>query len=383
MNIAIVGYPTYGGSGVVATELGKGLAHRGHNVHFLSYALPQRLDSIEANISFHEVSVNVYPLFQYPPYDLALASYMVNLVEHSDIDIFHVHYAIPHATSAFLAKQILGEKGRNVPIITTLHGTDITIVGSDPNYTPVVEFSINQSNGVTAVSEYLRDETYKRFKITNEIEVIPNFVDIDRFRKSDKEHFRKALCPDGEKIVVHVSNFRKVKRVTDVVEVFSRIRDSGVDAKLLLVGDGPERQNVEAKCRELEVCADCRFLGKQEKVEEILSISDLFLMPSGSETFGLAALEAMSCSVPVISSNIGGLPYLNLHEETGYVCELGDIEAMSNYAIKLLKDEKLHNRLSDNARKRAEYFEQGKVVEQYEAFYERIREEMHAGISGS
>lgn len=383
MNIAIVGYPTYGGSGVVATELGKGLAHRGHNVHFLSYALPQRLDSIEANISFHEVSVNVYPLFQYPPYDLALASYMVNLVEHSDIDIFHVHYAIPHATSAYLAKQILGEKGRNVPIITTLHGTDITIVGSDPNYTPVVEFSINQSNGVTAVSEYLRDETCKRFKITNEIEVIPNFVDIDRFRKSDKEHFRKALCPDGEKIVVHVSNFRKVKRVTDVVEVFSRIRDSGVDAKLLLVGDGPERHNVEAKCRELEVCSDCRFLGKQEKVEEILSISDLFLMPSGSETFGLAALEAMSCSVPVVSSNIGGLPYLNLHEETGYVCELGDIETMSNYAIKLLKDEKLHSRLSANARKRAEYFEQGKVVEQYEAFYERIREEMHAGISGS
>ncbi len=376
MNIAIVGYPTYGGSGVVATELGKGLAHRGHNVHFLSYALPQRLDSIEANISFHEVSVNVYPLFQYPPYDLALASYMVNLVEHSDIDIFHVHYAVPHATSAFLAKQILGEKGKRVPIITTLHGTDITIVGSDPNYTPVVEFSINQSSGVTAVSDYLKEETYKRFNINKHIEVIPNFVDIDRFRKSDKEHFRKALCPEDEKIVVHVSNFRKVKRVTDVVETFSRILDSGVNAKLLLVGDGPERQNVEAKCRELGVCSDCRFLGKQEKVEEILSISDLFLMPSGSETFGLAALEAMSCSVPVVSSNIGGLPYLNIHGETGYVCELGDIEAMSNHSIALLKDEELHEKLSANARKRAENFEQSKIVEQYEKFYETIRDQM-------
>lgn len=380
MNIAIVGYPTYGGSGVVATELSKGLAQRGHNLHFLSYARPQRLDSFDTNVSYHEVSVNVYPLFQYPPYDLALASYMVNLVEHSDIDVFHVHYAVPHATSAFLAKQILGEKGKKIPIITTLHGTDITIVGSDQNYTPVVEFSINQSNGVTAVSEYLKEETYRRFNITKDIEVIPNFVDVGRFRKSDMSHFRKAICPNDEKIVVHVSNFRKVKRATDVVEVFSRILDNGVDAKLLLVGDGPERQNVEAKCRELGVCSSCRFLGKQEKVEEILSISDLFLMPSGSETFGLAALEAMSCSVPVVSSNIGGLPELNIHGKTGYLCELGDIETMAKHSIAMLKDEKLHKELSDNARERAEIFEESRIVEHYEKFYERIRDGMHEKV---
>ncbi len=377
MNIVIVGYPTYGGSGVVATELGKGLAHRGHSVHFLSYARPQRLDSIETNVSYHEVTVNAYPLFEYPAYDLALASYMVNLTKHSDIDIFHVHYAVPHATSAFLAKKILGDKGRNIPIVTTLHGTDITIVGSDQNYTPVVEFSINQSNGVTAVSEYLKEETYRRFKIENDIEVIPNFVEIDRFRKSNKEHFRKAICPDGEKIVVHVSNFRKVKRVTDVVEVFAKVLESDVDAKLLLVGDGPERQNVEAKCRELGVCSYCRFLGKQEKVEEILSISDLFLMPSGSETFGLAALEAMSCSVPVVSSNIGGLPELNHHGKTGYLSDLGDVDKMAEYSVALLKDEKLHKEISDNARARAEYFEQSKVIGQYEAYYKKVLEEMH------
>lgn len=376
MNIAIVGYPTYGGSGVVATELAKGLAIRGHNVHFLSYARPQRLDSFDTNIAFHEVAVNVYPLFEYPPYDLALASHMVDLVKFEKIDLFHVHYAIPHATSAFLAKQILGETGKNIPIITTLHGTDITIVGNDPSYLPVVEFSINQSNGVTAVSEYLKDETYKNFNITKDIEVIPNFVDIERFKKSNKEHFRKAICPEGEKIIVHVSNFRKVKRVTDVVEAFQRVRAHGIDAKLLLVGDGPDRQNAEVKCRELEVCGDTRFLGKQEKVEEILSISDLFMMPSGSETFGLAALEAMSCSVPVISSNIGGLPELNIHGETGYLCELGDVDAMGNYAIELLQDEAKHKIFADNARKRAEFFVLDKVVEQYETYYKKIQAEL-------
>lgn len=378
MNIAIVGYPTYGGSGVVATELGKGLANRGHNVHFLSYARPQRLDVFDTRITFHEVAVNVYPLFEYPPYDLALASHMVDLVKFEKIDLFHVHYAIPHATSAFLAKQILGETGKHIPIITTLHGTDITIVGNDTSYLPVVEFSINQSSGVTAVSEYLKRETYKNFNITKDIEVIPNFVDIERFKKSDQEHFRKAICPDGEKIIAHVSNFRKVKRVTDVVEAFKKIRDNGVNAKLLLVGDGPDRHNAEIKCRELNVCGDTRFLGKQEKVEEILSIADLFMMPSGSETFGLAALEAMSCSVPVISSNIGGLPELNIHGETGYLCELGDIDKMAECATDLLLDESKHLIFAKNARARAEHFVLDKVVQQYEQYYEKIREETAA-----
>lgn len=372
MNIGIVCYPTYGGSGVVATELGKGLAQRGHNVHFLSYSRPQRLDTFQSNISYHEVNFNAYPLFEFPPYDLALASKMVNLIEYENIDLFHVHYAIPHTTSAYLAKQILGEKAKNVPVITTLHGTDITIVGSDPGYLPVVNFSINQSDGVTAVSEYLKNETFKRFDIQRDIEVIPNFVDIDRFKKEDKEHFRKAICPNDEFIITHVSNFRKVKRVVDVVTIFHKILQSGIKAKLILVGDGPERQNAEAKCRELQTCSDVRFLGKQEKIEEILSIADLFVMPSGSETFGLASLEAMSCSVPVISSNIGGLPELNIHGETGFLCDLGDVDAMANYAVRVLKDEKLKKRLSRNARKRAEEFELSKIVTKYENHYEKV-----------
>ncbi|HKJ44551.1 MAG TPA: N-acetyl-alpha-D-glucosaminyl L-malate synthase BshA [Balneolales bacterium] len=380
MNIGIVCYPTYGGSGVVATELGKGLAQRGHNVHFLSYSRPQRLNTFQSNISYHEVNFNAYPLFEFPPYDLALASNMVNLIEYENIDLFHVHYAIPHATSAYLAKQILGEKANHVPIITTLHGTDITIVGSDPGYLPVVNFSINQSDGVTAVSEYLKNETYQRFNIKNEIEVIPNFVDIDRFKKEDKEHFRKAICPNDEFIIAHVSNFRKVKRVTDVITMFSKVLQSGVKAKLILVGDGPDRQNAEAKCRELHVCNDVRFLGKQEKIEEILSIADLFVMPSGSETFGLASLEAMSCSVPVISSNIGGLPELNIHGETGFLCELGDVDSMADYAVRLLNDAKMKAEMSANARKRAEKFELSKIVTLYEQYYHKVMENLKASV---
>ncbi|MEX0773712.1 MAG: N-acetyl-alpha-D-glucosaminyl L-malate synthase BshA [Balneolales bacterium] len=375
MNIAIVCYPTYGGSGVVATELGKGLAQKGHNVHFLSYARPMRLDTFETNITYHEVNINAYPLFEYPPYDLALASHMVDLIRYEKIDLFHVHYAIPHATSAYLAKQILGDEGKHVPIITTLHGTDITIVGSDPSYAPVVTFSINQSDGVTAVSDYLKQETYDRFDLDKPIEVIPNFVDTERFNKTHREHFKKAICPDGEKVVTHVSNFRKVKRVADVVSTFHRVIESGIKAKLLLVGDGPERANAETKCRELGVCDHVRFLGKQEKIEEILSISDLFLMPSGSETFGLAALEAMSCSVPVISSNIGGLPELNIHGETGFLCELGDIDTMGDYAIRILKDDNFQQKLSDAARHRAELFEQDKIVSMYENYYLKVQEE--------
>lgn len=376
MNIGIVCYPTFGGSGVLATELAKSLGQRDHNVHMLSYDRPARLDTFQTNISYHEVNMNTYPLFEYPPYDLALANQMANLIEYENIDVLHVHYAIPHATSAYLAKQILGEKAANVPLITTLHGTDITIVGSDPSYKNIVDFSINQSDGVTAVSEYLKNETYERFDIKKEIQVIPNFIDLDRFKKSNKNHFKKAICPDGEKVVVHVSNFREVKRVPEVVSIFDRVLKDGIKAKLLLVGDGPDRQRAEKRCRELGICSQVRFLGKQDRVEEVLSIADLFLIPSGSETFGLAALEAMSCGVPVISSNIGGLPEVNVHGETGYLCDLADIDNMGNYAIKILRDEKLHKELAKNARKRAGKFEMAKIVTQYEQYYETCRNEL-------
>lgn len=374
MNIGIVCYPTFGGSGVVATELAKGLAQRGHKLHILSYARPARLDTFQTNISYHEVNINSYPLFEYPPYDLALANQMANMIEYEGIDVLHVHYAIPHATSAYLAKQILGKRASHIPIITTLHGTDITLVGSDASYKSVVDFSINQSDGVTAVSEYLKVETYNRFDIKKEIKVIPNFIDLDRFKKSNKSHFKKAICPEGEKVVVHVSNFREVKRVPEVVSIFDRILENGIKAKLLLVGDGPDRQRAERRCRELKICDQVRFLGKQENVEEILSIADLFLIPSGSETFGLAALEAMSCGVPVISSNIGGLPEVNLHEKTGYLCDLDDIDCMAKYAVQILSDEGLYEELSGNARKRAETFEMSKIVTQYENYYKEIKQ---------
>lgn len=373
MNIGIVCYPTFGGSGVVATELAKGLADKGHDLHILSYSRPARLDTFRTDITFHEVDLSSYPLFEYPPYDLALANVMVNLIKHSKLDVLHVHYAIPHATSAYLAKQILGDEAKHVPIITTLHGTDITLIGSDPSYKDVVDFSINQSDGVTAVSEYLRQETYNKFDIKKDIRVIPNFIDLDRFQKSNKTHFKKAICPNDEKVITHVSNFREVKRVPDVISAFDQILKNGVDAKLLMVGDGPDRQKAENKCRELGICDKVRFLGKQERVEEVLSISDLFLIPSGSETFGLAALEAMSCGVPVVSSNIGGLPEVNTHGETGYMCELGDVECMGRCSTEILKDEKLHARMSKATRARAEEFEMELVVKVYEDYYEEIK----------
>lgn len=375
MNIGIVCYPTFGGSGVVATELAKGLALRGHNVHMISYARPARLDSFQTNITYHEVDLSTYPLFEFPPYDLALANLMVNLIQFEKIEVMHVHYAIPHATSAYLAKQILADKAPDVSVITTLHGTDITLIGSDPSYKQVVDFSINQSDGVTAVSEYLKDETYRLFNIKKEIKVIPNFIDLDRFKKSDKNHFKKAICPDNEKVVVHVSNFREVKRVPVVVEVFHKIVKAGISAKLLMVGDGPDRVKAEQRCRELGICDQVRFLGKQDQVEEVLSIADLFLIPSGSETFGLAALEAMSCSVPVISSDVGGLPEVNIHGETGYLCGLDDIDCMAEFGIQLLKDDKLHAKIAAAARKRAELFELNKVVAEYENFYKVVIDE--------
>lgn len=376
MKIGITCYPVYGGSGVVATELGKALALRGHQIHFIAYSMPFRLGHVTENIYFHEVSVNAYPLFEYPPYSLALTSKMVDVARFENLDLLHVHYAVPHATSAVLARQILAQHDVFVPVVTTLHGTDITIVGQDPSFAPVVKYSINQSDGVTAVSDYLRRETERHFDVAKPIEVIPNFIDTERFVRMNKEHFKQALCPEGEKVLVHVSNFRPVKRAGDVVHVFHRLRSEGLPVKLLLVGDGPDRDATQRLARELGVVDDIRFLGKQEPVEEILSIADIFIIPSGSETFGLAALEAMACSVPVVSSDIGGLPELNIDNETGFLCPLGDIEALTDRVRRILLDDELQARMAAAARKRAvEVFDQDLIVPMYEDYYERILEE--------
>lgn len=372
MKIGIVCYPTYGGSGVVATELGKALAKEGHQVHFITYSQPTRLDFFNENLYYHEVSIKEYPLFQYPPYELALASKLVDVVEHEKLDILHVHYAIPHASAAHLARQILAKKGIVIPFVTTLHGTDITLVGKDATYEPVVTFSINESDAVTAVSEDLRKETLEHFKITKEIEVIPNFIDLERFKKQKKDHFKLAICPQGEKLIVHTSNFRKVKRVNDVILVFNNIRKA-MPVKLLMVGDGPERNKAEELCRQLGTCDDVRFLGKLEAVEEVLSVSDLFMMTSEKESFGLAALEAMACEVPVISTNAGGLPELNKHGESGFLCQIGDIEDMSEKAIYLLQDEHLP-RFKAGALKRAKEFDVTQILPVYENLYERVLE---------
>ncbi len=372
MKIGITCYPVYGGSGVVATELGKALAARGHEIHFIAYSLPFRLSNVTGNIFFHEVNISSYPLFEYPPYSLALTSKMVDVALYEELDLLHVHYAIPHATSAVLARQILDERLKNVPVITTLHGTDITIVGQDPSFRPVVAYSINQSDGVTAVSDYLKNETYKHFDIEKDIEVIPNFIDTESFYRSEKDYFRRALCPNGEKVLIHVSNFRPVKRAQDVVRVLYNLREAELPVKLLLVGDGPDRMPAEHLARELGVQEDVRFLGKQDPVMEILSVADVFLMPSGSETFGLAALEAMACEVPVVCSDIGGLPELVEHGESGFLCDLGDIDAMTEYTRELITDDELHQRMSKGARERAHHFDVKRVIPRYESYYESI-----------
>ena len=370
MKIGIVCYPTFGGSGVVATELGKGLAKVGHQVHFITYSQPSRLDFFDQNIFYHEVNIPTYPLFQYPPYESALSSAMVNVVKYAQLDLLHVHYAIPHASSAYLAKQILRAQGIHIPVITTLHGTDITLVGKDDSYEPVITFSINESDGVTAVSEFLKQSTYEYFAIKRDIEVIPNFIDLERFRKLEKSHFKTAICPDGEKLLVHTSNFRKVKRIEDVVMTFYKVRDV-IPSKLLLVGDGPERAKIERLCRDLDMMNDVRFLGKLDAIEEVLSVADLFLMPSETESFGLAALEALACEVPLITSNAGGLPELNVQGETGFMSNVGDVDDMVKNAIYVLQDENLP-RFKANALPRAKMFDLTTVLPQYERYYEKI-----------
>ena len=372
IKIGIVCYPTFGGSGVVATELGKALAKDGYQIHFITYSQPTRLDFLNENLFYHEVNTRTYPLFEYPPYELALASKMVSVAINEKLDLLHVHYAIPHASAAYMAKQILKTQGILIPVVTTLHGTDITLVGKDPTYEPVVTFSINQSDGVTAVSQDLRKETYHSFKITNDIEVIPNFIDLEKFKKQKKDHFKKAICPNGESLVVHTSNFRKVKRVLDVIRIFHNIVKE-IPAKLLMIGDGPDRDPAEILCRELHISEDVRFLGKLEAVEEVLSVADLFLMPSEKESFGLAALEAMACEVPVISTNTGGLPELNIQGGTGFLSAIGDVEDMTKKALFVLDPAHLPT-FKANALKRAKEFDISRILPLYESYYEYVME---------
>lgn len=373
MKVGIVCYPTYGGSGVVATELGMALAKEGHQVHFITYREPVRLEGFHENVFYHEVSALDYPLFQYQPYESALASKMVDVVKFERLDLLHVHYAIPHASAALMAKSILREQGINIPFITTLHGTDITLVGRDPSYRPVVEYSLNHSDGITSVSQNLKDETLQNFQLKRDIEVIPNFIDFSRFKKTNKEHFKKAIAPNEEKIVMHVSNFRKVKRVEDVILMFDKVIKK-VPSKLILVGDGPERMNSEIMCRNLGNCDHVRFLGKQDAIEDLLAIADLFILPSEQESFGLAALEAMACEVPVISSNAGGIPEININGQTGFLSNVGDVEDMAKNAIYILEDEARLKQFKKNAFQQAKQFDIKKILPVYVDYYTKVIE---------
>ena len=370
LKIGIVCYPTFGGSGVLATELGMALSEKGHEIHFISYQPPVRLN-FHPNIYYHEVTVQHYPLFDFPPYETALTSTLVHVILSNNLDLLHVHYAIPHASAAYFAREIIRKKGKDIPYITTLHGTDITLVGKDPTYAPVVTFSINQSDAITAVSQNLADETYKNFKIEKDIKVIHNFVDTRRFQQSNKDHFKKMLTPNGERILAHVSNFRKVKRVEDVIKMFEKVRQQ-LPSKLLMIGDGPERQNAEEISRHLSICNDIRFLGKQEQMDEILSIADLFVLPSQYESFGLSALEAMACAVPVISTNVGGLPEINIHGDTGFLSDVGDTDAMAQYAWEILKDDTTLQAYKQRALAQARRFEKKDIIPQYETLYESV-----------
>jgi len=370
MKIGIVLYPTYGGSGVVATELGKYLAKKGHEVHFITYSQPVRLARFTGNIYYHEVRVSEYPLFDYEPYETVLASKMVDVVKYEGINVLHVHYAIPHASAAYMAKQILKSQGINIPVVTTLHGTDITLVGKDSSFEPVITFCINESDAVTAVSESLKEDTYKHFNTTREIQVIPNFVRIHEC--SDQAvALRKSYAKDEEPILCHISNFRKVKRVKDVISLFDLVNKE-IPSKLILVGDGPERHKLEERCRELDLCDQVKFVGKIRDTKEVLEISDLFILPSETESFGLAALEAMAVGIPVISTNTGGLPEVNIDGKTGYLSDVGDVEDMANNALKILKDPELKKTLSNGAVEQARKFDIESVVLQYEELYQSL-----------
>jgi N-acetyl-alpha-D-glucosaminyl L-malate synthase BshA len=371
MKIGIVCYPTFGGSGVVATELGMALASKGHQVHFISYSQPFRLDTFSGNLFYHEVPTANYPLFEFLPYEISLTSKLVDVAIHQDLDLLHVHYAIPHASAAFLARQILKTKGKKVPFVTTLHGTDITLMGRDPSYQPVIEFAINESDAVTAVSESLKLDTLKYFKINREVEVVPNFIDINNYAKADDLCHKGLYAQNDEKILIHISNFRPVKRIEDVVKVFEKVRKE-IPSKLLLVGDGPERGNVENLARKLGVIDDVIFLGKTKAIEKLLCMSDLFLLTSQSESFGLSALEALASHVPVISTNTGGIPEVNKNGYSGFLSDVGDIDDMARNAVYLLKDEGLLKKFKLQAAQQASLFNIGSILPMYEAIYERI-----------
>jgi N-acetyl-alpha-D-glucosaminyl L-malate synthase BshA len=368
MKIGIVCYPTFGGSGVVATELGIALAKKGHEVHFITYSQPVRLDGFSERIFYHEVAVSNYPLFDFQPYELVLSSKLVDVAKHEKLDLLHVHYAIPHASAAYMAKQILASQGIHIPYITTLHGTDITLLGRDPSFEPVITFAINQSDAVTAVSESLKQDTYRHFGVTREIQVIPNFINIEEYSEEKCGCSRTMYAPNGEKIMIHVSNFRKVKRVEDVLRVFDKVRKV-IPTKLILVGDGPERTAVEKLCRELDTCNDIRSLGKVTNPEQILSIADLFILPSETESFGLAALEAMAAHLPVISTNTGGLPEVNIQGVTGFLSNVGDVDDMAKNTLHILSDEKVLAVFKKNAYEQARKFDVPKILPLYEKLY--------------
>jgi N-acetyl-alpha-D-glucosaminyl L-malate synthase BshA len=372
MNIGIVCYPTFGGSGVVATELGIALAHKGHKVHFITYSQPFRLNQFNENLFYHEVNVNDYPLFDYQPYESVLASKIVDVAIYERLDVLHVHYAIPHASVAYLAQQILKSRKIKLPYITTLHGTDITLVGQDPSFEPVIFFSLNNSNAITSVSESLRKDTLKTFKIANDVKVIPNFIKIEDYEKHEiTQCHRKNFAAPHEKILIHVSNFRKVKRVEDVLRSFDIVRKE-IPCKLILVGDGPERPAIDKLCRELDTCNDIISVGKIANPKEVLAISDVFILPSETESFGLSALEAMAMKVPVISTDTGGIPELNIHGKTGYMSKVGDYEDMANNTITLLTDEKKHQQFKINAFERAKKFDIEAILPMYEKLYKEV-----------
>jgi L-malate glycosyltransferase len=372
MNIGITCYPTYGGSGIVGSELGRELAKRGHTVHFICSALPTRVTELGDNIHFHEVEIFNYPLFEYPPYDLALAVKMTDVALDVKLDLLHVHYAIPHSISAFLAREMSSDL-TYLPIVTTLHGTDITLVGADRSYLPITRFGILRSDGVTSISQYLRRETCQVFDIKeNVIEVIPNFIDPNYYYRRPNEALLGKYAPDGEKLVVHVSNFRPVKRITDCIRIFAALQ-SKVKARLVMVGDGPEKSQGEWLARQLGVSKDVLFVGKQHAIVDYLSIADLLLLPSETESFGLAALEAMACEVPVIASNVGGLPEVIADGETGYLAEVGDVETMAKYGVKILSSDTLQRKMGNFGRQVAiEKFSTDKIIPMYIKYYENI-----------
>ena len=371
MRIAIVCYPTFGGSGVVATELGLELARRGHEIHFITYSQPVRLALLNPNVHYHEVNVPEYPLFHYQPYELALSSKLVDMVKLYKIEVLHVHYAIPHAYAGYMAKQMLKDEGIDIPMVTTLHGTDITLVGNHPFYKPAVTFSINKSDFVTSVSQSLKEDTLKLFNIKNEIQVIPNFIELDKIKKEDKSPCqRSVMANDEERIITHISNFRKVKRIPDIIAIFNKIQKE-IPAKLMMVGEGPEKEKAEHLCRELGIQDKVIFFGNSNEIDTILCQTDLFLLPSKTESFGLVALEAMACGVPVISSNAGGLPEVNKDGFSGYLSEVGDVDSMANNALKILKNQTDLDQFKKNALITAQQFDIKKILPLYEDLYQR------------